>query len=86
MKILNTYLTKEKIKKVQFAKTIGISREYLHSILNGKKNISPKLASAIEKATNGEIKAEWLIFPEKYQDEIDEYIKTYSVDTNTAGV
>lgn len=43
---------------------LGITRTHLSEVLHHKTQCSPKLAARIERATNGEIKKESLIWPE----------------------
>jgi len=71
---LKKYLLEHDIEVQEFAKQIEVSREYLSMIFKGTRRPSPDVALDIEKATNGEIKAEWLIFPERYKNEIEEYL------------
>ena len=73
--VLKTYVNKYKIPKTTFAKKAGISYQFLWLVLKGRKNIGANTALAIEKATNGEIKKEWLVFPQEYRKEIEEYLK-----------
>jgi len=74
MKYLKQIREKLGFTQEEFANLIGISRSFYALIENKKRGISPDIALAIEQATGGEIKAEWLIFPEKYQQEIKEYL------------
>ena len=72
--IIKVYRIREGLTQEEFAKKIGVSRSYYALIENGIRNVSPDTAIAIEKATGGEIKKEWLVFPEEYQKEIEEYL------------
>ncbi len=74
MKIIEVYRERYGLSQKEFAQRIDVSQPHLANIENGSRRISPDTAIAIERATNGEIKAEWLIFPEKYKEEIEEYI------------
>jgi plasmid maintenance system antidote protein VapI len=58
---LRDYLYHNRISVTEFAKNIDYSRGHLTSIINGKLRPSKKLARQIEKATNGEVKAEELL-------------------------
>jgi len=80
MKILRIYRNSKKLSQYEFANLIGVSRQLVTHLENGIRKPSKEIALSIEKATNGEIKAEWLVFPEKYEDEINEYLKTYSIE------
>lgn len=58
---IKEYLTKENMSQRELAKSIGVSDPYVSEIIAGKKNPSPALATRIEKATNGEVKASDLL-------------------------
>ena len=60
MEILRDIRNKLGITQEEIASMIGISRSFYALIENGKRRITPEVALAIERATNGEIKAEWL--------------------------
>jgi len=75
MKYLKQIREKLGLTQEEFAWKIGISRSFYALIENGKRGISPDIAIAIEQATDGEIKKEWLVFPSQYQKEIKAYIK-----------
>jgi DNA-binding transcriptional regulator YdaS (Cro superfamily) len=72
--VIEAYLQKHDIPKTKFAKDIGVSYQFLWLVLKDDRDIGPDTALAIEKATNGEIKKEWLVFPEEYRTEIEEYL------------
>ena len=72
--IIQSYIVRHHIPKTKFAEQIGISYQFLWLLLKGDRDIGADTALAIEEATKGEIKAEWLIFPEKYKDEIEAYL------------
>ena len=74
MHILEAYRLKHNLSQEEFAKLVEVTRAYIAHIENEIRRPSPDIALAIEQATNGEIKAEWLIFPEKYREEIEEYL------------
>ena len=78
--ILRVYRQRNKLTQSSMAKKVGITQVFLSLLENGIRKPSKEIALSIEKATNGEIKAEWLVFPEKYEDEINEYLKTYSIE------
>ena len=71
---LQKWLKERNIKVSEFAKTLGIHRTYLSDIVNGHERPSWTLAKLIEYETDKEIQAEWLIFPEEYKEEIEEYL------------
>jgi len=74
MNVIEIYRKRNNLSQEEFAKIIGVSQPHLANIENGIRKISNSIAYSIEKATNGEIKAEWLVFPEKYREEIEEYL------------
>ena len=81
MHIIEAYRLRHGISQEEFARLvknanpkIKVSRMLISHVENGRREPSSDLALAIEQATRGEIKAEWLIFPEKYQEEIEEYL------------
>jgi hypothetical protein len=58
---LREYLFKNRLKVTDFAKIIGYERGYINKVVNGLMIPGRKLAESIEKATNGEVKAEDLL-------------------------
>lgn len=52
---LKEYLIKNKIKQINFAKQIGISKGMISLIVNGLANPSLKTSIKIQKATNNEV-------------------------------
>ena len=74
MEYLKAIREKQGLTQEEFAKKIGISRSFYALIENEKRKISPDVALAIEKATGGEIKKEWLVFPDAYKEEIENYL------------
>lgn len=54
---LREYLFKKKITVTDFSKEINYGRTYVNEIVTGNRTPGRKLAEAIEKATNGEVKA-----------------------------
>lgn len=58
---LREYLFRQRISVQEFAEKLEYSRTHLSLIVNGKGRPSPRLAKAIEKATNGEVTAEELL-------------------------
>ena len=74
MNVIEAYRKRKGLPQKEFAKLIGISQPHLANIENGVKKIRPDVALAIEQATNGEIKKEWLVFPEAYKEEIENYL------------
>ena len=55
---LREYLWNHKITIQQFAEKIKYNRHYISQIMRGEKVPSQRLAEDIERATNGEVKAE----------------------------
>ena len=81
MHIIETYRIKHGLTQKEFADLIKkicpnvrVSRMHIAHIENNERMPSKDLALAIEQATNGEIKAEWLLLPQKYKEEIEEYL------------
>jgi plasmid maintenance system antidote protein VapI len=58
---LREYLWKHKITIEEFAKSIGYNRHHISRVMKGEKKPGKGLANLIEKATNGEVKAEQLL-------------------------
>ena len=58
---LREYLFRKKISVTDFGKIVNYSRAHISKIIHGKQQPSKKLAEAIEKATNGEVKAKDLL-------------------------
>jgi plasmid maintenance system antidote protein VapI len=54
---LQIYLLKNKITKTECAKTLGISRNQLYLILNGKSGCTRKMAMRIQEFTKGQTSA-----------------------------
>jgi len=57
---LKKWLKEKNIKVSEFAERLRIHRTHL---------------SDIEYETQGEVKEEWLVFPEAYKEEIEKYLK-----------
>ena len=57
---LKTYLRNAKIRQGKFAEQLGISKSYMSEIASGKRAPSLKVASDIEAATRGKVKARLL--------------------------
>jgi len=58
---LREYLWNHKITIQKFAEKIKYSRHYISLIMRGDKIPSERLAEDIERATNGEVKAEEIL-------------------------
>jgi DNA-binding transcriptional regulator YdaS (Cro superfamily) len=54
---LREYLFRNNIKVSEFAQMINYSRQHVSGVIHGTYKPGRKLAEAIEKATNGEVKA-----------------------------
>ena len=52
---LKKYLIKNKIKQINFAKQIGVSKGMISLIVNGLANPSLKTSIKIQQATNNEV-------------------------------
>ena len=61
MNKLKVYLFYKNMSITAFAKLIGVSRNYIGQICLGKMTPAKFLAKEIERATNGEVKAEDLL-------------------------
>lgn len=57
---LKLYLVENRITVTDFSKELGVTRNYLSGIINGKLKCGKYLAQIIEMKTNGKIKAEEL--------------------------
>jgi len=77
--IIEAYIDRHEIPKTKFAKDIGVSYQFLWLVLKEDRYIGADTALAIEKATKGEIKKEWLVFPNEYKKEIEEYLNKQTV-------
>lgn len=58
---LRDYLHFQRISVTEFAQMLGCSRTHLSEIIHGKRIPGKWLAKDIERATNGEVKAEELL-------------------------
>jgi len=54
---LKEYLYQKRMTITQFGELIDFSRTHLSQVMNGNLKAGRKLVRAIEKATNGEVKA-----------------------------
>ncbi len=61
---LREYLFRHRISITKAARQLGVTRQYLGSIVNGAP-AGRKLAIKIESWSNGEVKAAWLILDER---------------------
>ncbi len=52
---LAEYLSQPDVSKVDFARRLGVVRQYVHKIATGLQLPSPALARAIEEATGGAV-------------------------------
>ena len=75
MHILKSFRLKNKLSRAKFSKMCGLAPITIQFIEEGRIGVSPKTALKIEETTAGEIKAEWLLLPEKYKHEIEKYVK-----------
>ncbi len=62
---LKEWLFKKNITVVDFAKTLGISREMLSSVISGRIRGSAKIAKSIEVHTKGAITMEDVLLGDK---------------------
>jgi len=72
---LKKWLKEKNIKVSEFAERLRIHRTHLSDIIYGHVKPSKALAKLIEYETQGEVKEEWLVFPEAYKEEIEKYLK-----------
>lgn len=54
---LREYLFRNRLTVTEFAKKINYGRTYINEIVSGNRTPGRKLAEAIEKATDGHVKA-----------------------------
>lgn len=64
---LDVYLKIKNIRNSQFAKNIGISRNYIELIISGKRRPGVNLAAKIQDNTDGYVSVDELLFPFKYK-------------------
>ena len=64
---LDEWLFRNRMKQIDFARLIEISRVHLGEIVRNKRIPSVKIAKKIEQATEGKVTKEELLFPEDYQ-------------------
>lgn len=62
-RMINDYLFVKKLSMMNFAKKLEISPGYLYNICSGKFPLSLSVASKIESASDGYLKAKDLLFP-----------------------
>ncbi len=58
---LREYLFRNNLQLTEFARIVNYSRQHVSGVMHGTIRPGRKLAEAIEKATNGEVKAEDLL-------------------------
>lgn len=63
-RMINDYLFVKRTSMTDFSKRMNISAGYLYNICSGKFPLSLTVANAIEKASDGYLKAKDLLFPE----------------------
>ena len=64
--LLREELEARKIKQIELAKELGIAKNVMSEIVNGKRNITPELAVRLEEALG--IKAEfWMRYQVTYE-------------------
>lgn len=58
---LAAYLAQKNMTQAQLAEMVGVSRAYMSQLVKGPKTPSLAVASAIERATKGRVKAsDWV--------------------------
>lgn len=57
---LETYLFKNRMTRIAFAKKIGVNPGYISHVIHGRYYFSKKLSSYIEEVTKGEVTFEEL--------------------------
>lgn len=72
---LKDYLEFNNISQTEFAMKIGISKNYMNNLLNGKRNITEGIATDIEKVSG--IRAEFILKIEYSKRIIDKLKKKY---------
>ena len=73
-KLIKTWRARNNISQREFASIANLPQPIISYIETGERFPTERHALAIEQATNGEIKAEWLLLPQKYKEEIEEYL------------
>jgi DNA-binding transcriptional regulator YdaS (Cro superfamily) len=61
---LKMYLERKKLSRRVFSEKVGISQSLLCLILQGKRNVTPKIALRIEQATGGKVDRLELLYPD----------------------
>ena len=74
-RLIKTWRIRNHFSQREFANIAKLPQPIISYIETGERFPTEKHALAIERATNGEIKAEWLLLPEKYREEIEEYLQ-----------
>jgi transcriptional regulator with XRE-family HTH domain len=63
VRMLNNYLEQNGISHAEFARRIGLTRQSVWRICNGKQGVSLELAAHIEHATNGAVPMQSWVAP-----------------------
>lgn len=71
--VLKLYRDKKNLTTKEMADLFGVTYTHMYYLITDKRRVSKALAKKIEEITAGEIKAVWLLLPEKYQDSIVSY-------------
>ena len=64
---LDEWLFNEGMTQQDFAKQVGISREYLNRIIGGAVRGSPDVAKKIQELTSGKVTLEEILFGDRTQ-------------------
>lgn len=62
---LREWLFRKRKTVTDFAKEIGVSRNHINGIVNGRGKPSAKLAKQIQDATHGEVSIMELLYPQE---------------------
>ena len=73
---LEEFLKINKITTTEFSAVISCGQPMVSNLCNRRRRPSPSLALRIERATNGAVTRDELIFPELYQDTLPQENKT----------
>lgn len=58
---LKEYLRLNGLRIKDFAELLGYSRTHMNEVMLGRRKLPKKLSNAIERATNGQVKADEIV-------------------------
>jgi transcriptional regulator with XRE-family HTH domain len=65
---LREWLFRKRKSVTDFAKEIGVSRNHINAIVNGRGRPGANLAKQIQNATNGEVTIMELLYPQEQKE------------------